>query len=300
MKHVNFLVHNKYKLLFLSIMIIIVILVPVFDYRASNISINTEPSNYDLDFLYYESSRLEKLWLKNNWCDDPCSHVDEDLIAILEEQNNFNNINFYSRMVYRKNGALIYDYIEPLVGTSRLARYCLNDSNLNFLLSLDYLHRSKLFYKTCEIFDFGSTPFFGSSSWLWTNLSCEIKDIYAFEITKIDPNIILNWVPHKLRKMFHWWNLKVDSQTLINFFKGDTDLTIIKLDIDDTEVELSILKTIVTLLTNSKTSCELFFEHHVYNKEMVKHWGNATSSHCESVDLFKSLRLKGIRSHYWI
>lgn len=51
----------------------------------------------------------------------------------------------------------------------------------------------------------------------------------------------------------------------------------------------------------SKLVDQLYFEHHVFQKELALYWGRSMNDSIkESLDLFRGLRHNGIASHYWV
>ena len=46
---------------------------------------------------------------------------------------------------------------------------------------------------------------------------------------------------------------------------------------------------------------QLYFEHHVFQQELARSWGNSMEGSLKaSLDLFRGLREKGIAAHYWV
>ena len=51
----------------------------------------------------------------------------------------------------------------------------------------------------------------------------------------------------------------------------------------------------------SKLIDQLYFEHHVFQLELARSWGNSMQDSIKSsLDLFGGLRRKGIAAHYWV
>ena len=82
------------------------------------------------------------------------------------------------------------------------------------------------------------------------------------------------------------------------------DFCSIKIDIDNTAVELEFIRQIVSDPELYTLIDELFFEHHTCNPYLWLWWGceHGFCDHSlgDSYDLFLHLRKLGIRAHSWI
>ena len=120
------------------------------------------------------------------------------------------------------------------------------------------------------------------------------------------------------RNYSNWWkNVPKSLQSNISFFNEavnansfETDLlttsvhdyVVVKLDIDNTEAEMTIIDVIIK---HNKLVDELFFEYHYYfdglnfgwgKQENIKHTHNVSTA----VNLMAKLRNMGIRAHFWV
>ena len=99
-------------------------------------------------------------------------------------------------------------------------------------------------------------------------------------------------------------NYRVDAEQIRERLSKikPSDFVVVKLDIDHTDTEMTILKVFEE---NAHLVDELFFEYHYYFDGLNFGWGrlehlrahhNATSA----IQLMTRLRIKGIRAHFWI
>lgn len=132
--------------------------------------------------------------------------------------------------------------------------------------------------------------------------------IYAFEVTKQEPEMVFELVPDKLKAAFHWINVGVDPTPgasmnpltmLLNKYNKD-DLIVVKLDVDTPSVERPLSQQLLRDERFGELVDHFYFEHHVNLKEMAFAWaGTMKGSVKGSLELFSGLRKKGIASHYW-
>jgi len=124
--------------------------------------------------------------------------------------------------------------------------------------------------------------------------------IYAYEITPTPPADVVQALPDTLRAACHWINVGVDAapdspnnplRRLVLDHYEPNDIVIVKLDIDNTALEL---KFVEQLLSDDRYRGGLidhfYFEHHLDGRYERR----------ESIQLFLKLREKGIPAHYWV
>ena len=73
---------------------------------------------------------------------------------------------------------------------------------------------------------------------------------------------------------------------------------IVKLDIDTPDVELPMVQQLAETPELQRLVDVFYFEHHVQLTEL-RVWGTMKGSVLSSLELFSSLRNKGVDSHYW-
>jgi len=215
--------------------------------------------------------------------------------------------------------------IEPIPGITRHPYYTLIDrrtylSNKEYLyINSTYAHlqsqlnnRPKYYY-----FDFGASTFRhgkGGSSQAWfvqvfENANISFDQIFAFEVTITAPGKVFAELPPRLLPHYHWFNVPISADPsspmyALRFIKElarPTDYVLMKLDIDNNEVEEGIVRELLKDKVALSLVDELFWEHHVSIPEMRKYWGNIPGKYLhDSYDLFSQLRQKGIHAHFWI
>ena len=76
-----------------------------------------------------------------------------------------------------------------------------------------------------------------------------------------------------------------------------------KLDIDNAEIELSIINAILDAPDVAELIDELFFEFHFQfdrGTRLSSFWGDSTTTVDEALGTMRRLRDVGIRAHFWI
>lgn len=80
------------------------------------------------------------------------------------------------------------------------------------------------------------------------------------------------------------------------------DYVVVKLDIDNSLVELEFVKQLLNRTDLHLLIDEFFFEHHVNFQPMNPSWGThkEVQQLADSYEIFKRLRQVGIRAHGWV
>ncbi|CAF0855415.1 unnamed protein product [Adineta steineri] len=115
----------------------------------------------------------------------------------------------------------------------------------------------------------------------WEQLPDDVFPVYT----------LINTGCEKSGKFSPWTNLKAIAKPY--------DHVVIKLDIDTPQIEGPLINEVLNDSTIHSLIDELFFEHHVTVREMIKYWGNQPGSLKDSYILFTKLRQLGIRMHSW-
>ena len=106
-----------------------------------------------------------------------------------------------------------------------------------------------------------------------------------------------------------WINVGVekDPDSMLNPLKmllqdyTEEDLIIVKLDIDNSEIEIALADQLVKDSRFDKLIDQFFFEHHFHMREVAPNWGSSMGGNAKaSIELFRTLRTKGIPAQYWV
>ena len=129
-----------------------------------------------------------------------------------------------------------------------------------------------------------------------------VRRIFAWEAKTVS-----EWwkhVPPRVKYMTHYYNTPVTASEFEISLSSvkEEDFVVVKLDIDNTEVELGIVDVIKK---NARLIDEFFFEYHFYFDGLDFGWGDlsrlkSTHNVTTAVRLMTDLRRLGIRSHFWI
>lgn len=88
--------------------------------------------------------------------------------------------------------------------------------------------------------------------------------------------------------------------SILSRFDED-DFIVIKLDIDHAATEIPLAMQLLEDENMSKKVDVFYFEHHVNMKEIAGFWGRSmVGSIKDTMELFHSLRQKGILAHFWV
>ena len=142
--------------------------------------------------------------------------------------------------------------------------------------------------------------------------------VWAWEFTKFDPEQYWSNVPADVRGKLHFLNIPVPKEphpngalALLRATARPHDFVAMKVDVDNSAVEESVVWAIANDPHLASLVDELFFEYHFYgepnfsfgwgNKSDPRHafsWTNATVA--TALRLMHKLRHVGVRSHFWI
>ena len=216
-----------------------------------------------------------------------------------------------------------HGFMEPLLPPLRHLKFCLERDSL---MDLSYLvHDFEAMCLTLSpasrvvFFDIGASLNFHSeegeqpSMWLvnlYERFGFHFDHIYAFEKQPTSSEDVYRDLQTDMMASYHWINLGVEANLssklnplniILNEFTPD-DFVVVKLDIDDPSIELSLANQ---LLRNERLHTlvdEFYFEHHVSLLELRDSgWGtNVNGSVGSSLKMFHELRSEGISAHYWV
>ena len=221
---------------------------------------------------------------------------------------------FYKFTNTCSDGHTVLVPIEPLVGLLRspFAAPCdqskhaltVEDRNYLFLappkITATYQGRRLLF-------DLGSGSSF-QSSLLWfiegySERGVHFDEIWCWEAAETNPHAFWETVPDEYFSKLHFYNtFATDSkrqsaplEILQRHFRQG-DFVVIKLDIDNEDLESSIMQQMVGL---QHMIGEVFFEKHFDAAEMRPYFGTPATTYTESLKVFHKYRSEGMRMHYW-
>lgn len=215
-------------------------------------------------------------------------------------------------------------WVEPLYPPLRSHKFCYEERHV---MSLDYLvhdfeamcHKLKPTSKKIFV-DMGASLSFHASQQppalellnLYEKFGFHFDHIYAFEITFTEPKSVFEQLlPEKYFASYHWINTGVSHirghkmnplHSILEKFSED-DFIVVKLDIDTSSIEVPLVEQLLEGGPDGmyhKLIDQFYFEHHVHLGELAQAWGRSMNgSLAQSLDIFSSLRNKGIPAHYW-
>lgn len=306
-------------------------------------------------FVKYEPSAWETQWTREipRWKDNECEimnqadHKTRALWSVYTSQTKnqfqtknskpsvvFNERDIYSRLIWKnqKNGSLIEQQIEPLVGLLRdplticaqlkpvVGVFQPGESAMEakrFLLPETPPPSESTRY---VVMDLGAGLYAGTqgkqdtigAKWfvdLYAKRGVTIDRLISFEDNQHTPEQIFKNVPAALMGKYVYINMPVSAEAssalnpwnvLLHTAKK-SDYVIVKLDIDNSEVDRQLVLQLIANKTLHDVVDEFYFEHHVNSKEMNQYWGSHHGEHTivQSYALFKNLRMLGVRAHSW-
>jgi hypothetical protein len=152
-----------------------------------------------------------------------------------------------------------------------------------------------------------------SQNWFVAAADClcvPFTDMFLFEAKKHKSSSVWRHVPDAIHPAYHWYNYPLNASLAswrnpLNHLLTKVhpnDVVTVKVDFDTPELEAQIIDTILRFPELYQTIDELFFEHHVTMPYMNQYWREKAAglTVVDSIDLFRSLRRKGIRAHSWV
>jgi hypothetical protein len=287
-------------------------------------------------FVKYTSSALESKWVKNaaEWGFKVCPYQVQDQAlfdtwvpqVIAYEQAPSDQLpkmsDLFSRITYRDvcSGKEVDVPIEPFAGTGRHPNFCSQNKdgvNKDYML----VERTLPQYRKAFFLDLGASLWSSGSggasqSWfyeMYKKRGIKFDGFYAWEVSEHKPADVFAQIPGDVRAIYHWLNIPADPTpgadgnpfTMLKQVARPEDFVVIKIDIDNSKVELPFIDQILTDKSISSLIDELYFEHH-YNMQplTVGGWGTSGSESgqtmVDSAKIFLGLRQLGIRAHVWV
>jgi hypothetical protein len=111
-----------------------------------------------------------------------------------------------------------------------------------------------------------------------------------------------------LKPVYHWYNTPVNpafnhSDNALEYIAKvakPEDWVVLKIDIDNSPVEMELLERILHDTQISSLIDELYFEHHVNVGPMLPYWGRNPLKLSDTYLLFHRLRNLGVFAHSWV
>eukprot|EP00878_Enallax_costatus_P028982 GHUV01031353.1.p1 GENE.GHUV01031353.1~~GHUV01031353.1.p1 ORF type:complete len:202 (+),score=49.14 GHUV01031353.1:419-1024(+) len=125
------------------------------------------------------------------------------------------------------------------------------------------------------------------------------------------PSQVYQQLPLPLLHKYQYFNMPATANmslpshplNVIKDIAQPGDFVVLKLDIDNSAVEMSILNAFLQDYEAFSLVDEFFFEHHVKFGPMLQHWRKTVdpkASLSDSYQLFLKLRQRGWRAHSWV
>lgn len=212
--------------------------------------------------------------------------------------------------------------LEPILPPMRHPRFC---DDGRYLMSMDYLVHD--FEAMCKnlvpdsrivLFDLGASLSFHQDSGdqpilslirTYEKFGFYFDHIYAFEKSVSPPEKVFEALPEDLMASYHWINVGVETEErsklnplkhILKQFSAD-DFIVVKLDVDNPSVELPLVEQILTDASIAELIDQFYFEHHVLLEELRGAWGEGVQgSVLSSLELFQTLRSRGVAAHFWV
>jgi hypothetical protein len=314
----------------------LVVVAPTFSPASQATPPMNTPKLCTWQFVKYTSSALETKWVQNaaEWGSNVCPHQVKDSalfdtwvpqVVAYEQAADPNKLppvsDLFSAFVYRDICAEkdVTVPIEPFAGSGRHPNVCRGTDVVN--KDYMYVERRLPQYRKAFFFDLGASMWNAgaggaSQSWfygMYKKRGINFDGFYAWEVSEHKPVDVFAQIPGDVRAIYHWFNIPADPTpgadgnpfTILKQVARPEDFVIIKIDIDNSKVELPFINQILTDKSISSLIDELYFEHH-FNMEPMVHngwWTSGTESGQTMVDsakLFLGLRNLGIRAHVWV
>lgn len=169
-------------------------------------------------------------------------------------------------------------------------------------------------------FDLGASTYsagMGGASQQWfvdgyTRRGIKFDRILAWEATLMFPSTVFEGMPAEVLDSVSYFNIPAETEPeatnnplrILAEITNPEDFVVIKIDIDNSEVESSFLSQILSDRQISSRIDELYYEHHVtYSPVQWYFWKwsvDTGATLIESHKNFTALRQLGIRAHPWV
>lgn len=237
----------------------------------------------------------------------------------------------YTRSCLHRNSTLVVkwtEWIEPLIGITRHPfSLCkplpssipsiMDGSlfNIDYLLlypgSWNGVATSSARESKKYLFDLGSNYYRTSLGQLlckYQMVGVEFNEIFAWEAGRIHHDLYWESTPVPYRTKIHLYNVPVSEDPtkpggvlqMLSNVALEKDFVALKIDVDNTRVEMAVIQAILSNQSIAKLIDELFFEYHYESDIMAKYWKHTGEANLSfALQLFGKLRTQGIRAHFW-
>ena len=295
-------------------------------------ALETPDSSCEWKFMSYTPSPYEQFWVENiaSLQVNVCQHSNSQLAQVTEwiEHSRKSKtphdlparIFSYFSFQNQCTGETLIDFIEPLAGLTRSPLYCLNGDV--DVVSKEYLvvswNASRKAQSKAYYFDLGASLYnsgSGGSSQDWFVETYERRGIrwdgiFAWEVTQHDPVAVWSSIPAHLRPIYHWYDIPTNPDPahpdnalnhIVRVARPE-DFVVLKIDIDNTEVEEALVKQLLFSTRLRGLVDDFFFEHHVNTPPMHRYWHTEASPQmlADTYRIFSTLRREGIMAHSWV
>jgi len=237
----------------------------------------------------------------------------------------------FSRFEYINDctSEVLHSYIEPLVGILRHPRYCpLTGLQRRDPMAKDWLvvdqwemHKNRGDSSRFYYFDLGASTwsindshFVPSQVWfdsIYENKCGPLQGYWMWEVTQVEPKTVYASLPGRVKPNYHWYNVPANpaldsTDNPFHHLKRvatPDDFIVFKLDIDHAPTEEAFVAQLLADAELLALVDEFFWEHHVKMFPIAGIWKKQVSHSLQprdSVELFRRLRLAGVRAHSWI
>lgn len=162
------------------------------------------------------------------------------------------------------------------------------------------------------LFDLGTSRYSTGLQWFTNTYKTRgivFDDIWAWEVKELTPIEYWKEVPAEYFGSLHFYNIPAiadpeDERNPLAIIRKKFkpgDFVVLKLDIDNSPLELSLVDQIQSNPYSKEMISEMMFEMH-YSSPHVNHWFGALGqgkSWKDVLQTFTALRQAGIRVHYW-
>ena len=278
-------------------------------------------------FIRYTPSDYEKHWNDNiaTLQKDVCGETKKQAAQANEWMSHASlpelSSRIFSHFQYQNNctGQVTTKSIEPLAGLTRSPFYCIYGEG--HLVLKDYLVVGSRIGTRAYLFDIGASLYnsgAGGASQEWFVNTYEAHGIkwdgiYAWEANVYAPSEVWSLIPQRLRHIYHYYNIPVNlnpenadkRENPLEYIRKVTqpeDFVLLKIDIDNNEIEEALVKEILGDERLLELIDEFYFEHHVNTAPMNRFWGTESSSKTlvDTYKIFTTMRNKGILAHGWV
>eukprot|EP00667_Euglena_gracilis_P018641 EG_transcript_19844 len=215
-------------------------------------------------------------------------------------------------------------YLEPLAVSLRHPYFPCADpkaqffdtSFLAFPFAADVPHTHAYFFDVgSTYFDTGIRGSLDSLAWFmgsYAQRGFHFAHIYAWEIKQIDHTAYWQRVPNAFKPRMHFFNTAASANEtsgmnplrIVEWVAKPEDYVVFKLDIDNNEVEVSLILQLLHSPKLIRLVDEVFWENHVrYSPSMWRGWGDLQNltgpctTLAGSYRCFQQMRQVGIRAH---